>query len=213
MARLTIDLGTAGNSATGDSVRGAFNKVNRNFEELYGKHSLEDNGLVTPTTTNSNLVLQPNGSGFVEVDKLKIQDDSITSIETNGSVDITGNGTGSVNIEGLNIIGTEISATDSTAVTVRDNLIVTGQILGNVNITSIDADSTTVSNLTITNFKSDTVVLESEGIASNDNDTSIPTSAAVKDFADNKFISLATLKTEVAASADFAEFKTRIAAL
>ena len=35
MARLTIDLGTAGNSATGDSVRGAFNKCNTNFAELY----------------------------------------------------------------------------------------------------------------------------------------------------------------------------------
>jgi hypothetical protein len=35
MARLTIDTGTAGNPATGDSLRGAFTKVNTNFEELY----------------------------------------------------------------------------------------------------------------------------------------------------------------------------------
>lgn len=35
MARLTIDTGTAGNTATGDSIRGAFTKVNTNFEELY----------------------------------------------------------------------------------------------------------------------------------------------------------------------------------
>ena len=35
MARLTIDTGTLGNTATGDSLRGAFTKVNTNFEELY----------------------------------------------------------------------------------------------------------------------------------------------------------------------------------
>jgi len=35
MSRLTIDTGTAGNSATGDSLRTAFTKVNTNFEELF----------------------------------------------------------------------------------------------------------------------------------------------------------------------------------
>lgn len=37
MSRLTIDLGTAGNAATGDSLRTAFNKVNTNFEELFAR--------------------------------------------------------------------------------------------------------------------------------------------------------------------------------
>jgi len=35
MAKLTIDTGTSGNTATGDSLRGAFTKVNANFAELY----------------------------------------------------------------------------------------------------------------------------------------------------------------------------------
>ena len=35
-----------------------------------------------------------------------------------------------------------------------------------------------------TNFSPSTLVTESEGIASNDNDTTIPTSAAVKDYID-----------------------------
>jgi hypothetical protein len=35
MARLTIDTGTVGNTATGDSIRSAFTKVNANFVELY----------------------------------------------------------------------------------------------------------------------------------------------------------------------------------
>lgn len=37
MSRLTIDTGTAGNAATGDSLRSAFTKVNTNFEELFAR--------------------------------------------------------------------------------------------------------------------------------------------------------------------------------
>ena len=35
MARLTIDTGTAGNPATGDTLRTAMTKINANFNELY----------------------------------------------------------------------------------------------------------------------------------------------------------------------------------
>ena len=50
---------------------------------------------------------------------------------------------------------------------------------------TIDADNNTLSNLEVDNFKAATIVLEGEGISSNDNDTTIPTSAAVKDYVDN----------------------------
>jgi len=50
---------------------------------------------------------------------------------------------------------------------------------------TIDADNNTISDLVVSNFKSSAVVIESEGISSNDNDTTIPTSAAVKDYVDN----------------------------
>jgi hypothetical protein len=49
---------------------------------------------------------------------------------------------------------------------------------------TIDADNNTVSNLEVDNIKAGTLVTESEGISSNDNDTTLPTSAAVKDFVD-----------------------------
>jgi len=55
-------------------------------------------------------------------------------------------------------------------------------------LSAVDADSVTVSNLEVDNFKATTIVTESEGIASNDNDTTIPTSAAVKDYVDNTVI-------------------------
>ena len=52
-------------------------------------------------------------------------------------------------------------------------------------LSAVDADSVTVSNLEVDNLKASTLVTESEGIGSNDNDTTIPTSAAVKDYVDN----------------------------
>ena len=53
------------------------------------------------------------------------------------------------------------------------------------NTITIDADNATVSNVEVDNLKASAVVLEGEGISSNDNDTTLPTSAAVKDYVDN----------------------------
>ena len=41
MSRLTIDTGTAGNAATGDSLRVAFEKVNANFSEVYASQGID----------------------------------------------------------------------------------------------------------------------------------------------------------------------------
>ena len=51
---------------------------------------------------------------------------------------------------------------------------------------NIDADNNTISNLEVDNFKAAAIVIESEGIGSNDNDTTLPTSAAVKDYVDSQ---------------------------
>ena len=51
---------------------------------------------------------------------------------------------------------------------------------------TIDVDNNTVSNIEVDNFKASAVVIESEGIGSNDNDTTLPTSAAVKDYVDTQ---------------------------
>ena len=55
---------------------------------------------------------------------------------------------------------------------------------------TIDANGTgnNISNIDIGNMTAAVVVLESEGISSNDNDTTLPTSAAVKDYADTKAV-------------------------
>ena len=96
MARLNIDIGTAGNPATGDSLRGAFTKVNTNFSEIYSLIGDGSTGLITTAVTNGDLKIQPNGTGVVEVDQLQIDGTTISPIVTNGSLTLGVNGTGQV---------------------------------------------------------------------------------------------------------------------
>ena len=190
MARINIDIGALGNPATGDTLRTAFTKINNNFAEVYSLVQDGSSGLIATDVTNGDLKLQANGTGSIEIDNLSITGDTITTIATNGSVDINGNGTGGVNIEALHFNGTSINSADSSrinlneSVTVDGDLVVTGSIAGTFTVSSLDADSSTVSNLEVDNFKASAIVIESEGIGSNDNDTTIPTSAAVKDYVD-----------------------------
>ena len=57
---------------------------------------------------------------------------------------------------------------------------------------TFDANGTgnSITNLEVADFAGSAIVIESEGIGSNDNDTTLPTSAAVKDFVDNAVAAL-----------------------
>ena len=67
MARLNIDTGIEGNSATGDTLRTAMNKINTNFEDVYAIIGDPSTGLLTTEITNGDIKVQPNGTGVVEV--------------------------------------------------------------------------------------------------------------------------------------------------
>ena len=67
MARLTIDTGTLGNPATGDTLRTAMTKVNSNFAELAGDLQMSGNTLLS-ADTNGNIILDPNGTGQVQIE-------------------------------------------------------------------------------------------------------------------------------------------------
>src|SRR6056300_1489902 len=112
MAKLTIDTGTAGNPATGDTLRTAMTKVNTNFEEIYSLVGSGDTGLLTTSVTNGDIQVQPNGTGNVEIDNLQISDTTITPLTTNANLTLSTNGTGDI------VLGT---------ITVDDNKITTNR--------------------------------------------------------------------------------------
>ena len=96
MARLNVDTGTEGNSATGDTLRTAMTKINNNFIDVYGLVGDPSTGLLTNSTTNGDIKVQPNGTGIVEIDQLLINNTTITPLITNGDLTLGVNGTGQV---------------------------------------------------------------------------------------------------------------------
>ena len=91
------------------------------------------------------------------------------------------------------VAGTNITLTDdgSNNITIDaanpdQTVTLTGEVTG----TGTTSISTTVANgvLDVANFKASAIVTEAEGIESNDNDTTLPTSAAVKDYVDSAVV-------------------------
>ena len=113
MARLNIDTGTAGNTATGDTIRTAMTKVNTNFVELFGVHA--DTGLITTSLTNGDIRIQPNGTGTIEIDQLQVNSSAITTTATNSNLTLTANGTGNIVLDAVTISDNKISTNASNA--------------------------------------------------------------------------------------------------
>ena len=117
MARLVIDTGTLGNPATGDTLRTAMTKANDNFAELYTDlaETTSSNGILTTGTTNGDIKIFPNGTGIVEIDRLSLNNTTISSLDTNADINILPGGTGGV------VLGGQVTAGE----------IVTNQITSN----------------------------------------------------------------------------------
>ena len=113
MARLNIDTGTAGNSATGDTLRTAMTKINTNFGELFDVHT--DTGLITTSLTNGDIRIQPNGTGTIEIDQLQVNSSAITTTATNSNLTLTANGTGNIVLDAVTISDNKISTNASNA--------------------------------------------------------------------------------------------------
>ena len=137
MARLNIDTGTEGNPATGDTLRSAMTKINNNFIDVYGLVGDPSTGLLTNSTTNGDIKVQPNGTGIVEIDQLQITDAAITPLITNSDLTLTANGTGDIVLEAVTISDNLITANRS-----NDNLELSGggsgvvQVNGNMKVES-----------------------------------------------------------------------------
>ena len=121
MARLIIDTGTLGNPATGDTLRTAMTKANDNFAELYTDlaETTSSNGILTTGTTNGDVKIFPNGTGIVEIDRLSLNNTTISSLDTNADINILPGGTGGVVLGGQvtagEIVTNEITSKGSNA--------------------------------------------------------------------------------------------------
>ena len=129
MAIDTINIGTSANDGTGDPLRTAFTKINTMFTELYGD-TAEANDLVEDSTPQLGGNLDINGF-------------NITSARSNEDIVLSPAGTGGVIASGIRLAGTQISADDSSAITVAEALQINGA-------TNIDGAATATSTLAVT---------------------------------------------------------------
>ena len=165
------------------------------FKDLYLDGTATIDGLAMPTTTvtdildednmssNSATALATQQSIKAYVDTQLTAEDLDFQADSGGALAIdldseTLTFTGGTGIDTSGASNTVTFAIDSTVATLAGSQSLTNK--------TIDVDNNTVSNIEVDNFKAATIVLESEGIGSNDNDTTIPTSAAVKDYVDTQ---------------------------
>jgi hypothetical protein len=130
--------------------------------------------------------------------------EAVTSVTTNATGHITGidvstvtlpvdpdnyvdslgfnTGTGVLTLGRTGALADLTQSLDGRYLTGNETITLTGEVTGS-GTTSI---STTVANgvLDVANFNASAIVIESEGIENNDNDTTLPTSAAVKAYVD-----------------------------
>jgi len=159
MAKQTINIGTNQDDGTGDLLRVAFQKINSNFSELYnevGGDSLSNlrfsGSTITTDTTNSNLILNPNGTGQVRVegDSLFVGDATITGDATiQTDLAVTSNTTlgGTLTVTGATTLGAlTISSVSAGSGTYTGNLTVQGNtdLQGDLDIGDTSGDTVTV---------------------------------------------------------------------
>lgn len=107
MAKQTIGIGTTANDGTGDGARTAFDKVNDNFNEVYGVSGLlKSNGSTTLSAAVADTDYQsvPSEGAFADGDKTKLD-----SIEANADVTDETNVTGALDGATLTDVGTPAS--------------------------------------------------------------------------------------------------------
>ena len=130
-----------------------------------------------------------NGSSWVEIAP------DATQTLTNKTFDANGTGNSISNLEVADFASgvvdtdlTSVSASDDTLASAKatktyiDANAVTLSSAQTLTNKTLDIDSNTLSNIEVDNFKGTAIVTSSEGISSSDNDTSIPTTAAITGY-------------------------------
>jgi hypothetical protein len=77
MARQLINIGTGPNTGTGTPLRESFDRINQNFEELYGASTIDTKLQIVEfgieaTEPNTDINLSTTGSGATSISKLRL---------------------------------------------------------------------------------------------------------------------------------------------
>lgn len=155
---------------TGDQVKAS--KLNELVDDAtFATGAVDDLTIGLDSNTPKRLKVKDSGIGSTQIAsdavvpaKVSFVDDALAA--TDGHV-LVADGTEFNNVA----VSGDVSIDNTGAVTIADNAVTVGKIADNA--------------VTIGKIADAAIVTESEGIASNDNDTTIPTSAAVKDYVDN----------------------------
>ena len=112
MARQTINIGSSANDGTGDPLRTAFDKINDNFNELYGASPFGQQitiagNEISSNVTNANLKLTASGTGAIEMEGIQITDNEILATRSNDDLKLTASGTGAVQLTNLKLASGE----------------------------------------------------------------------------------------------------------
>ena len=151
MAQQTLNVGLNANDGTGDTLRGAMQKVNTMFTELYDSPmfsaniTISDNN-ITANRSNDDLVLTPSGTGAVAVAKIiideniSIEDNEIQTTQSNSDLLLSASGSGkvriaNVDINGGAIDGAVIGANTAAAGTFTTLTANTSMVIDNITIT------------------------------------------------------------------------------
>jgi len=130
MTKQRINVGSGVNTGTGDTLRAAMEKINNNFDELYDLMGQDSTGrsidiagnTISSTFTNTDIILDPNGTGDVKVDAdlvvNVIRSGDSALIEVQDSLRVTGD-----------LITNNIKSDDSAQVTISDGVTITGAVV------------------------------------------------------------------------------------
>ena len=169
MTQQSINIGSSANDGTGDPLRTAFDKINDNFNLLFGA-TAEANDLIEDATPQLGGDLDVNGR-------------RITSARSNEDIVLLPNGTGGVVASAIRLAGTTISSDDSTTININDSLVVDGT----ANVSGVLTAETTATFTGVATFTA-TPIFSAD--ATFNDDASFQSDGAVLNFGANSEIQL-----------------------
>ena len=213
MALEVINIGTSANSGDGDNLRAAMSKAKNNFAEIYADdfvtsariaddvalggnpttttQSAGDNSTKIATTAYADTAVAnaidaaPAALDTLNEIAASLNDDAdfagtmTTSLA--GKLSTAAGSVGTSNLAASAVTTAKIAADAVDGTKIADDSIDSEHYVdGSIDTAHIADDA-----VTIAKIADAAIVTESEGIGSNDNDTTLPTSAAVKDYVDS----------------------------